>query len=243
MGSILTSCMNAVRTLPQGSALDIPWRWMEQHKLTESSVIYPTFDLNNEDKIVQTASRLFFAFVLPNFAKPFGYANLGLGATHFILCVINIRKIRNKEDGYSSKELENALIRVFTGVYDLAIAYLLYSSFMSSLWGRSTILIAFALIPSYPIQLHHMIFEKAVKLIPVDPKDGPDAKPKEEIDHRALRVGCLIKQFSNGIVETFFPAPTEVPKGLVQRAMSLPNALGTFGADVYGTIRGTNKTK
>jgi hypothetical protein len=237
MGSIITSCMNVVRHLPQGSAVDIPWEWMEQHKVTESSVIYP-LDFTNEDKIKQTVSRLFFAIVLPNFAKPLGYANLGLGTVHLLWCVINIRKIRDKTEGYSSKEVENALIRMCTGVYDLAIAYLIYSSFMSSIWGRSTILLAFALVPAYPIQLHHMIFEKGTKQIAGEPKEVEVPQPKEEIDHCDLRVGCLIKQICSGLVETFIPEPAPLPKSLSQRAMSLPNALGTWGRSSYASLRG-----
>jgi hypothetical protein len=228
--------MNVVRHLPQGSAIDIPWGWMEQHHLTKESVIGP-FDFS-EDKIKQTASRLFFAVILPNFAKPFGYANLGLGTAHLVFCVINIRKIRDKEGDYSTKEIENALIRMCTGVYDLAIAYLLYSSFMSSIWGKSTIYLAFALAPVYPIQFHHMIFEKVTKQIPGDPKEPAAAQPKEEIDHRDLRVGCLIKQICTGIIETFMPEPTEEPKGYGQRALALPYALGTWGKNSYATLRG-----
>jgi hypothetical protein len=243
MGSVLTSCMNVVRHLPQGSAIDIPWGWMEQHKLTEDSAIYP-LDLTNEDKIKQTVSRLFFAYILPNFAKPFGYANLGLGTIHLVWCVINIRKIREKIDGYSSKEVENALIRICTGIYDLAIAYLLYSSFMSSILGRSTILLAFALVPDYPIQLHHFIFEKATKQIPGEQKKGENPKPKEEINHHALREGCLIQQFCKGLVETFIPEPTEEePKNLQYRVMALPNAMVKFGADVYVTISSPKSKK
>ena len=164
--------MNAVRNLPQGSALDAPWGWMEQNKLTESSVIYPTFDLSNENKITQTAARLFFAVLLPTFAKPFGYANLGLGVIHLVWCVMNIQKIRNKEDGCSSQDVEKALIRIFTGVYDLAIAYILYSSLLNTLWGRSILILTVSLVPSYPIQLHHLIFQKATNKIEEAKKEG-----------------------------------------------------------------------
>jgi hypothetical protein len=230
--------MNAVRNLPQGSALDAPWGWMEQHHLAESSVIYPTFDLSNENKITQTAARFFFAVLLPTFAKPFGYANLGLGVTHLVWCVINIKKIRNKEDGCGPQDVEKALIRIFTGIYDLAIAYILYSSLLSTLWGRSIVILTIALVPAYPIQVHHWIFEKATKQIEKAGKDGAEKKIKTEIDHRALKVGCLIKQFCSGLVETFIPEPAPVPKGYGERALALPYALGTWGRSTFATLRG-----
>jgi hypothetical protein len=196
--------MNAVRTLPQGSALDIPWSWMEAHQLTEGSIVYPTIDFKNEKKIQQIAARLFFAIILPSLAKPFGYANLSLGITHLVWCICNIQKIQKREEGYTTQDIENALTRIFTGIYDLAIAHLLCSSFMSSLIGRSSIPFAFALFPSYPIQLHHLIFEKATKKI---------AEDKTEINNHVLKAGCLIKQFCNGLMVTFLPEPN-AQKGL-----------------------------
>ncbi len=248
MGTIITSCMNALRHLPQGSAVDIPWGWMEQHQLTESSVVYPAFDLNNENKITQTAARLFFALILPKFAKPFGYANLGLGATHLVWCVINIKKIRSKEDGCNPQDIENALIRLFTGVYDLAIAYILYSSMLNSIWVKTGILLAVSLVPAYPIQLHHLIFEKATNTIEEveveieageeKEKEGAEKKYTIEIDHHALKVGCLIKQFCTGLIETFAPEPAPVPKGFTDYFMAMPNAVGTWVKISYGTLRG-----
>ncbi len=246
MSSIVTSCMNAVRNVPQGSAVDIPWGWMKEHQLTESSVIFPTFDLNNENKITQTAARLFFAVILPKIAKPFGYANLSLGVTQLIWCVINIKKIRSKEDGCSPQDIENALIRLFTGVYDLGIAYILYSSLLNTIYAKTIILLAVALVPAYPIQLHYLIFEKATNKIAETKQEGIEQDFKMEIDHRALKVGCLIKQFCNGLVETFTPENTEVPKSLGDRAWALPQAMGTFGRISYATLRGLpidDKTK
>jgi len=230
--------MDAVRNLPQGSAIDIPWHWiLEKNGLTESSVIYPTFELQNEKKIVQTIARLFFAINLPVLAKPFGFANLGLGGIHLVWCICNIGKIKTGESGYSSKDIENALTRICTGIYDLAIGYLLCSTFMSSIWGRPTIPLAFALLPAYPIQLHKLIFEKATKEIPKSEKET-----EVVIDHYNLKVGCLIKQFCSGLVETFAPKP-EATAGLIARATTLPNALITFGANAYTTLRGTHQTK
>jgi hypothetical protein len=234
--------MNAVRKLPQGSALDASWGWMEQHHLTENSIILPSVDLCNEDKITQTAVRLFFVLLLPLIAKPFGYANLGLGATHLIWCVVNIRKIRAKQDGCSSQDIEKALIRLFTGVYDLAIAYLLCSPFMSSIYGRFTIPIIFALLPTYAIQLHHLIFEKASKQIEQAGQQGQEKKFTLEVDHKVLKVGCLIKQFCNGLVEAFLPEPTPIPRGYLEtakhRATAIPFALGTFFTVSYRNLRG-----
>jgi hypothetical protein len=229
LSAILSSCIKAIRNLPQDSALNGPLRWMRDHKLLEGSIIYPTIDLTNEDKIQQTASRLFFAFILPSLAKPFGYANLGLGATHFVWCICNIRKIQKREEGYHPQEVEKALIRIFTGVYDLAIGYLLHSSIMNSLIGRSSIPIAFALFPSYPIQLHHLIFEKGVKTI-TEGKEG-----KTIVDDQVLKVGCLIKQFCSGLVLTFLPEP-EAPKGIGARLWALPSALGTFGQNTWSKV-------
>jgi hypothetical protein len=237
MSTIVTSCMNAIRNIPQGSAVDIPWGWMEQHGLTESSVIFPTFDPDNENKITQTVARLFFAVILPRLAKPFGYANLGLGAIQFVWCVLNIKKIRNKEDGCSPQDIESALIRLFTGAYDLGIAYILYSTRLNTIYVKTFLVLAVALVPKYPIQLHHFIFEKATKKI-----EGTEQQLTEEniteIDHRALKVGCLIKQFCNGLVEAFAPTPPELPKSFSDRAWALPTALGTFGRATYATLRG-----
>jgi hypothetical protein len=241
LGSIVTSCMNAVRNLPQGSAVDIPWGWMEQHQLTESSVVHPEFDLKNEIKITQTAARFFFAIILPKLARPFGYANLGLGTTHLVWCVVNIKKIRNNQDGCGPQDIENALIRLFTGVYDLAIAYILYSPMLNSIYVKTVILLAVSLVPAYPIRLHHLIFEKATNKIEAAGQKGTEKKFKFEIDHRALKVGCLIKQFCNGLVETFFPAPAEVPKGISGRLLALPYALGTWGKISYRNLRGIPK--
>jgi hypothetical protein len=238
MSSIMTSCMNAVRTIPQGSAVDIPWGWMEENKLTESSVIFPTFDLANENKITQTAARLFFAVILPRIAKPFGYANLSLGVTHFLWCVVNINKIRNKEEGSGPHDIENALIRIFTGAYDLGIAYILYSSLLNTIYAKAILVMAVALVPTYPIRLHHLIFEKATNKIEETKNDAAEKDFKMEIDHRALKVGCLIKQFCNGLVETFAPTSAEVTKTLGDRAWALPSALGTFGKSSYATLRG-----
>jgi hypothetical protein len=176
--------------------------------------------------------------LLPTFAKPFGCANLGLGVTHLVWCVINIKKIRNKEDGCSSQDVEKALIRIFTGVYDLAIAYILYSSLLSTLWGRSIVILTIALVPAYPIQVHHMIFEKATNKIEEAGKEGAEKKFTYEIDHRVLRVGCLIKEFSNGLVETFIPPPPETPKSLKDRALAVPYGIGTWGRSCYATLRG-----
>jgi hypothetical protein len=230
--------MNAVRNVPQGSAIDIPWGWMKEHQLTENSVIFPSFDLANENKITQTAARLFFAVILPRIAKPFGYANLSLGLTHLIWCVVNIKKIRNKEDGAGLQDIENALIRLFTGVYDLAIAYILYSSLLNTIYAKTILVLAVALVPAYPIQLHHLIFQKATNKIEETNNDASEKNFKIEIDHRALKVGCLIKQFCNGLVETFAPELTELPKTLGDRAWALPTALGTFGKVSYATLRG-----
>ncbi len=241
MGSIVTSCMNAVRQLPQGSAVDIPWGWMEQHQLTESSVVHPQIDLKNEDKIIQTAARFFFAIILPKLARPFGYANLGLGATHLVWCVINIRKIRTKGDGCGPQDIENALIRLFTGVYDLGIAYILYSSMLNSIYVKTVIILAVSLVPAYPIQLHHLIFEKATNKIEEAGQQGAEKNFKLETNHRALKVGCLIKQFCTGLVETFAPAPAEAPKGISDRLLALPYALGTFGRISYRNLRGIPK--
>jgi hypothetical protein len=227
---IITSFMNALRKLPQGSAIDIPWGWMEQHELTKDSVIFPSIDLNSENKITQTAARLFFAVILPQLAKPFGYANLSLGATHLVWCVLNIKRIRNKEEGCSPQDIESALVRIFTGAYDLGIAYILYSSLLNTIHAKTILLLAVALVPAYPIQLHHLIFEKATKKI--------EGAEKIEVDHRVLKVGCLIKQFCAGLVETFTPAPPEVTITLGARAWALPSALGTWGRSSYVSIRG-----
>jgi hypothetical protein len=212
---------------------------MEQHHLTESSVIYPTFEFSNENKITQTAARLFFAVLLPTFAKPFGYANLGLGAIHLGWCAVSIKEIRNKEKGYTSDDIEKALIRLSTGVYDLAIAYLLCSSFMSSIYGSFTIPFVFAMFPTYAIQLHHFIFEKGVTEIEEAGKEGAEKKITLEIDHRDLKVGCLIKQFCSGLVETFVPAA--VPKTWKDCGMAMPNALATWVRTSYMSIRGIPK--
>ncbi len=217
MGSILSSYINVVRTFPLGSAIDLPWGWMEEHKLTEASVVYPTVDLRDEPKIRQTAARLFVAIVLPSLAKPVGYANLGLGVAHLVWCICNIKKIHSGEEGYSPKEVEKALIRCFTGIYDLAIGYLLHSSFMNSLIGRCTVPLVFALLPSYPIQLHRLIFEKAKKTL------------TEGIDHDNLREGCFIRQFSEGLTLTCLPAPE--PK--TSRAWAIPSALATWWLSSY----------
>lgn len=238
MGTIFTSCMNAVRTVPQGSAVDIPWGWLEEHQLTESSVIFPTFDLDNEKKIIQTAARLFFAVILPRIAKPFGYANLSLGVIHSIWCVMNIQKIRNKEDGCGPHDIENALIRLFTGVYDLGIAYILYSSLLNTIYAKAILVLAVALVPAYPIQLHHLIFQKATNTIEETKKEGEHQNFKMEIDHRALKVGCLIKQFCNGLAEAFAPVPPDTQKKLADRAWAIPRALGTWGRVSYETLRG-----
>lgn len=234
MPSLISSCMNVIRNLPQGSSIDIPWGWMKSQQLAEESVIFPNFDLKNEQKIQQTAARLFFAWILPSLARPFGLVNVSLGITHFVWCICNIQQIRRKENGYSSKDFENALIRILTGVYDLAIGYLLCSSLMTSIYGKSTIPLMFALLPSYSIQLHYLIFEKATRQV-VDEKDKQ--KITTEIDHRALKVGCFIKQFCNGLILSFFPEPQA--QGLVARLTSLPSALLSIGAIKWGQFRGT----
>jgi hypothetical protein len=151
--------------------------------------------------------------------------------------VLNIKKIRNKEEGASPQDIENALIRLFTGAYDLGIAYILYSSRLNSIYVKTILMLAVALVPAYPIQLHHFIFEKATKKIEGTEKELSEQNIKE-IDHRALKVGCLIKQFCNGLVETFSPAPVERPKGLGDRALALPYALAVFGRSSYATLRG-----
>lgn len=234
--------MNAVRKLPQGSALDVPWGWMEQNKLTESSIIYPTFEFSNETKITQTAVRFFFAMCLPQLAKPFGIANLSLGAFHLVWCVVNIKKIRAKQDGCSSQDIEKALIRVFTGTYDLAIAYLLCSPFMSSIYGRFTIPIIFALFPTWAIQLHHLIFEKVSEKIEQADQNGQERKFTLRVDHNALKVGCLIKQFCNGLVETLMPEPASTPQTFLQsvqhRVLAMPYAMGKFASISYRNLRG-----
>ncbi len=232
MGSIITNCITAVRNLPQTSAIDFGWIVMGHYQLTESSVLSPQVDFS-VNKIVQTTSRLFFAIILPSVAKYFGFANLGLGGVHLVWCICNIGKIKNNEEGLSSKELENALTRICTGVYDLVIGYLLCSSFMSSLYGRPTIPLVFALFPNYAIQLHHWIFEKATRTV-------AEGASRQEIDHLNLKVGCLIKQFCSGLVETFWPKP-EAPTGFIARAYTLPSAMGEFGKNVYSTLRGAPK--
>lgn len=214
MGSILSSYINVVRTFPLGSAIDLPWGWMEEHKLTEASVVYPAFDFRDESKIRQTAARFFVAIVLPSLAKPVGYANLGLGVAHLVCCICNIKKIHSKEEGYSPKEVEKAFIRCFTGIYDLAIGYLLNYSLI----GRCTVSVVFALGPSYPIQLHRLIFEKAKKTL------GEGVTVKTEIDHDNLKEGCFIRQFSEGLTLTFLPAP----ETQASRVWAIYSALGTW---------------
>ena len=204
MTTFYTSCMSAIRNLPQGSAIDVTWRWMEERNLTESSILSPEIDLINEVKITQNAARLFFGLLLPEISKLFGFANLGLGTIHLVWCVINIRKIRNNKDGCSSQDVEKALIRLWTGVYDLAIAYILCSLFTK---GKYAVPIVFAFFPTYAIQLHHLIFEKEMIKIAIAVKEGEEQKFTYEIDHRALKVSCLIKQFSSGLIETFIPPP------------------------------------
>jgi len=234
--------MDAIRNLPQGSALDAPWEWMEQNKLTKSSIIYPTFDLSNQDKITQTAARFFFAVLLPTLAKPFGIANLSLGAFHLAWCVVNIKKIQAKQDECSSHDIEKALTRVFTGAYDLGIAYLLCSPFMTSIYGKFTVPIIFALFPTWAIQLHHLIFEKATQQIEQTNQDGSEKTFSLEVDHQALKVGCLIKQFCSGLLETFMPEPAPSTQSFLQsaqqRALAMPYALGTFASASYRNLLG-----
>ncbi len=235
MSTIFTSCMNAVRNAPQGSAVDIPWGWMEEHQLTESSVIFPKVDWDNEDKITQTAARLFFAVILPRIAKPFGYANLSLGLIHSIWCVMNIQKIRDKVDNCGPQDIENALMRLFTGAYDLGIAYILYSSLLNTIYAKAILVLTVALFPAYPIQLHHLIFQKAKHKIEETKNEGE--KKNEIINHHDLQVGCLIKQFCTGLVEAFAPVPPETPKKFAERAWAIPQALGIFGSISYATLR------
>lgn len=232
MTALISSCIGVIRTLPQGTALEVPWSWLQQHELAEGSIIYPTIDFSNEHKVRQTAARLFFAIIWPFLAKPFGYANTGIGIAHFVWCICNVNKIRKREDGYSGQEMENALVRILTGVYDLAVAYILCSSLMSSLYGQSTIPLLFALLPSYPLQLHHLIFEHATKTIPSDDKKAP---PKIEVDYYNLKVGCLIKQFCSGLVLTFFPEP-KAAATLKDRLLTFPAAIWGFGTATASKI-------
>jgi hypothetical protein len=171
--------------------------------------------------------------MLPSIAKPFGFANLGLGITHFVWCVINIKKIHAKEDGYTHEEVERALIRISAGVYDLVIAYLLGSSLMNSIAGRFSVPLVVALFPTYAIQLHHLIFEKA---------QTPFKEQEKEINktnHSALRVGCLIKQFCEGLTFMFLPPPE--PK--TSRWLALPFSLQVFGSATLRRFFPLNKPK
>jgi hypothetical protein len=225
--------MNAVRHLPLGSAIDIPWGWMEQHHLTEGSVITPTIDLYDEQKITQTAARFFFAFMLPSIAKPFGCANLGLGITHFFWCVVNIKKIHSQQEGYTREDVEKAFIRISAGVYDLAIAYLLRSSLMNSIVGRFSIPLVVALFPTYVIQLHHLIFEKAQSIFKEQEKEI------NKTNHSALRAGCLIKQFCEGLTFMLFPPPE--PKS--SRWLAIPSSLQVFASATLRRIFPPGKPK
>lgn len=242
MGAFIASCTSAIRKLPQGSALDAQWWVLEKFHMTKSSIIFDKIDLCDENKITQTAARFFLAVLLPPLAKPFGYVNCGLGLTHLVWCVVNIKKIRAKQDNCSTQDIEKALIRVFTGLYDLGIAYILCSPFMTSIYGRFTIPLFFALLPTWVIQLHHLIFEKATIQIEVANQTSAEKKFTVEVDHQALKVGCLIKQFCNGLVETFMPAPPPEPMTFLQTtkrsALAMPYALGTFFTVSYRNLRG-----
>lgn len=236
MGSIISSCMNVVRNLPLTSALDFQWHLLETHELTNASITYPTIDLTDEKKILQTAARFFMMMMLPSIAVPIGIANVGIGATHFVWCICNINKIRNRESGYPAEEMEKALTRVAIGLYDVAIGYLICSSLMISIletinvassvttYGKWTFPLVFALRPFYLMQLHNLVFEKATK-----PQSEEDKKAdkKPEIDHHALKVGCLIKQFCHGLILTFLPKP-ELKLGIGGRILAVPSALVTF---------------
>lgn len=183
--------------------------------------------------------------LLPFLAKPFGCVNCGLGLTHLVWCVVNIKKIRAEQDNCSKQDIEKALIRIFTGLYDLGIAYILCSPFMTSIYGRFTIPIFFALLPTWAIQLHHLIFEKATKQILAGSRNSSENKSTFKVDHNALKVGCLIKQLGNGLIETFMPAPPPEPRTYLQTArhcaMAMPNAFGTFFTVSYRNLRGIKK--
>lgn|GEM_PF-1622788 len=242
MSAFIASCTSAIRKLPQGSALDAQWWVLEQFHMTKSSIIFDKIDLCNENKITQTAARFFLVVLLPLLAKPFGCVNCGLGLTHLVWCVVNIKKIRAEQDNCSTQDIEKALIRIFTGLYDLGIAYILCSPFMTSIYGRFTIPIFFALLPTWAIQLHHLIFEKATNQIEVANQNSTEKKFTIQVDHNALKVGCLIKQFSKGLIETFMPAPPLEPMTFLQttkqRVGAMPYALGTFFTVSYRKARG-----
>ncbi len=226
MTSIHTKCLNVIRALPLESGIDIPWKWMEDHKLTNGSLVLPIIDIS-EENIKQTAARVVFALMLLTPICQFIAAcNFGLGSAHLIWCVCNMKNFRDKS--IDRTEFERAFIRLSTAVYDFAIFYLLSSHFIGSGYLKGFLLVSIALAPQQILQLHHAVFAKA--------ETASEEAPAEKVaDPYHLNEECLIQVFAKGMTDTIIPP--EIKKGFWSRIISLPTGLGSYTMNTYrGTL-------
>lgn len=242
MGTIGQQCIQTIRQAPLFSAFDAPWGILEQHKLTENSILFPKVDFSI-DKIQQTAIRAFFGLTLPTLAKHMAFWNLGMGVAHSVWCIIHIRKFQGNEKGFERDEIEKAFIRMTAGVYDLVLSLLFRFNYPGATLIHVVLPIVIVAWPQAALQLHQCIFNKAVisPSAPAKPS-GPAPEQKDKaadnkapsssqtglIDHFHLEEGCLVKQFAKGLTDAILPPPpppSEPAPGLLSRVRSIPNAL------------------